>query len=186
MALIDPATAAQLVKRFESGGGDYGAKNPHSTASGAYQFVDSTWRNYANQMGIDTNQFPTAMSAPAPVQDAVFQHAVKTRGLGDWTCPGCNPALVGYLNTHGMGGPVAFGPNNMGTGTGTPSPGQEPGASTTDLAGVFTDHLRNLQSQQANLAASPMPRAKQMAFGMKDPLVGGLEQVAAAFQSPGA
>jgi hypothetical protein len=87
---------ADLVKHFESSG-NYTAVNPHSGAAGAYQFVPSTWRQYGSQLGIDTSQYPTAAMAPPEVQDAVFQQAVAKRGLGDWTCPGCNPALSSYV-----------------------------------------------------------------------------------------
>jgi hypothetical protein len=96
MAASSVADLAAIVKRFESGG-DYGAQNPHTTASGAYQFINPTWRSYAGQIGVDTGQYPTAGSAPPEVQDAVFAQAVKNRGLGDWTCPGCNPRLSAYV-----------------------------------------------------------------------------------------
>jgi hypothetical protein len=91
------ADMAAVVKRFESGG-DYGAQNAHSSASGAYQFITPTWRQYASQIGVDTGQYPTAASAPPEVQDQVFAQAVSKRGLGDWTCPGCNPRLSAYLS----------------------------------------------------------------------------------------
>jgi Transglycosylase-like domain len=88
---------SDLVKHFESNGGNYTAVNPNSGAGGAYQFVPSTWRQYGSQLGVDTSAYPTAQSAPPEVQDAVFQQAVAKRGLGDWTCPGCNPALSSYV-----------------------------------------------------------------------------------------
>lgn len=90
---------ADLVQHYESGG-DYTAQSPTSTASGAYQFVTGTWRRFAAQIGVDTSRYPTAASAPASVQDQVFQQAVAARGLADWTCPGCNPALTNYLSAN--------------------------------------------------------------------------------------
>jgi len=87
---------ADLVQHFESSG-NYTAVNPKSGAAGAYQFVPSTWRLYGSQLGIDTSAYPTASVAPPEVQDAVFKQAVAKRGLGDWTCPGCNPALSSYI-----------------------------------------------------------------------------------------
>jgi hypothetical protein len=90
---------ADLVKHFESGG-NYTAVNPSSGAAGAYQFVPSTWRQYGSQLGIDTSAYPTASAAPPAVQDAVFQQAVAKRGIGDWTCPGCNPALSSYISAN--------------------------------------------------------------------------------------
>jgi hypothetical protein len=90
---------ADLVKHFESSG-DYTAVNPKSGAAGAYQFVPSTWRQYGSQLGIDTSAYPTASAAPPAVQDAVFEQAVTKRGLGDWTCPGCNSALSSYITAN--------------------------------------------------------------------------------------
>lgn len=88
------SSLADMVKAFESNG-DYSARNQGSTASGAYQFTNSTWRRYAGTQ--IASQYPTAADAPPAVQDAVFQTAVTRNGLGDWTCPGCNPGLVNYL-----------------------------------------------------------------------------------------
>jgi hypothetical protein len=90
------ASLSDLVKNFESGG-NYTAVNPTSSASGAYQFTNPTWAQYAGQIGVDTSQYPTAASAPPAVQDAVFNQAVSQRGLGDWTCPGCNAPLTQYV-----------------------------------------------------------------------------------------
>lgn len=81
---------AALVQHFESGG-NYGAVSATSTASGAYQFTNPTWQQYAGQLGI--TQYPTAASAPAAVQDQVFGQAVSQNGLGDWLCPNCDPGL---------------------------------------------------------------------------------------------
>jgi muramidase (phage lysozyme) len=57
------------LKSKESGG-DYNAKNTASTASGGYQFIDSTWRSLSNKYGVGT-EYKTAKSAPTDVQDIV-------------------------------------------------------------------------------------------------------------------
>ncbi len=49
------------IRTLESGG-DYTARAAGSTASGAYQFLDSTWDGYGG--------FPQAWQAPPPLQDA--------------------------------------------------------------------------------------------------------------------
>lgn len=48
------------VKQRESGG-NYNARNPSSTASGAWQFLDSTWAGFGG--------YPSAYLAPPDVQD---------------------------------------------------------------------------------------------------------------------
>ena len=47
----------------------YGAKNPCSSASGAYQFLDSTWRNVSARAG--HGGYSSARQAPWYVQDEV-------------------------------------------------------------------------------------------------------------------
>ena len=64
------------IKGVESGGGDYNAKNPNSSASGAYQFIDSTWQASTKKYGIG-QQYPTARSAPPEIQDAVARKSVE-------------------------------------------------------------------------------------------------------------
>lgn len=65
----------RTIKTKESGG-DYTVKNPNASASGAYQFIDSTWRTLTNKYGVGT-EFKSARSAPKDVQDAVARRYVK-------------------------------------------------------------------------------------------------------------
>ena len=64
--------------RTQESGGDYTARadrNGHrpnaGSASGAYQYVNSTWQYWAEQAAIDTTTYPTADSAPPEIQDRV-------------------------------------------------------------------------------------------------------------------
>lgn len=69
---------ACIIKR-ESGGNPV-AKNPRSTASGLYQFLDSTWANYGG--------FARAMDAPASVQREKFVLVMNNGyGYSHWNYP---------------------------------------------------------------------------------------------------
>jgi hypothetical protein len=63
------------IKAKESGG-DYSVKNPKASASGAYQFINSTWQTLTNKYGIGT-EFTAAMDAPPEVQDRVAAAYVR-------------------------------------------------------------------------------------------------------------
>ena len=76
----------RCVRHHESRG-DYGAQNPRSSASGAFQFVDGTWRTVSRSAGHPG--YPTAASAPPWVQDAVAIHTVRTVGRSPWAGTGC-------------------------------------------------------------------------------------------------
>ncbi len=65
----------------------YTAQNPGSTASGAYQFLDSTWRGASARAGFPG--YGKARQAPWWVQDAVALHVVKTGGKSAWNGTGC-------------------------------------------------------------------------------------------------
>jgi|688.fasta_scaffold04465_19 hypothetical protein len=82
---VNMKAAADAIKSIESkGSGGYKAQNPGSSASGAYQFIDSTWQSAAAGAGIGT-QFKRAVDAPPEIQDAVFndyfQKLIKKEGL---------------------------------------------------------------------------------------------------------
>jgi hypothetical protein len=74
----ESATLAQIVAR--ESGGNYAATNPTSTASGAYQMINSTWQMAAANVGIDTSSYPTAASAPPALQDAAALWLLQTYG----------------------------------------------------------------------------------------------------------
>ena len=71
------ATILAAIRTLESGG-DYTAAASASTASGAYQFLDSTWDGYGG--------YARALDAPPPVQDAKaaeWARAILARNGGD-------------------------------------------------------------------------------------------------------
>lgn len=65
----------------------YGAENPYSSASGAYQFIDSTWRNVSARAG--QGGYSRAASAPWYVQDAVAMWMYNNGGRSAWAGTGC-------------------------------------------------------------------------------------------------
>lgn len=82
---LNMKAAAEAIKDIESkGSGGYSAKAPGSSASGAYQFVNDTWRSASAAAGYG-GKYQTARDAPPEVQDAVFndffQKLVKQHGL---------------------------------------------------------------------------------------------------------
>ena len=76
----DVGRVLNTIKVRESGGerDPYRSKNPdpRSSASGAYQITDPTWREWTSKYGIGT-QYSSARHAPPEVQDAVAARAVE-------------------------------------------------------------------------------------------------------------
>lgn len=67
------------IRKRESGG-NYSARAPKGSASGAYQYVDGTWRSQLQDAGLGhlLSTYPSAYLAPKTVQDAVAAHNVKS------------------------------------------------------------------------------------------------------------
>lgn len=67
-----PADVEKILAtiRTRESGGNYGAQNPGGSASGAYQFIDSTWNSLTSKYSIGTG-YPKAKLAPPEIQDAV-------------------------------------------------------------------------------------------------------------------
>jgi hypothetical protein len=81
-----PGGFLACVRRHESGG-NYRAENPVSTASGAYQFLDSTWRTMSARAG--HSGWGHAASAPPHIQDAVAVYTVNSGWRSAWNGTGC-------------------------------------------------------------------------------------------------
>ena len=81
-----PGGFLACVRRHESGG-NYQAKNPTSTASGAYQFLDSTWRTMSARAG--HSGWGSARHAPPHIQDAVAVFTVNSGWRSAWNGTGC-------------------------------------------------------------------------------------------------
>jgi hypothetical protein len=121
----------QAVAQRESGGdptalnyvarADPTAYARGATASGKYQMTNSTWLQGAAWAGVDTSKYPTAMSAPEPVQDQVASAVFDHRGPTPWQQQQGGPQWVRGQNGQytlqsgapgggGGGAPLASGP----------------------------------------------------------------------------
>jgi hypothetical protein len=81
------------IRRHESM--SYTGENPHSTASGAGQWLNGTWDGLKKWVKVNGHRvaiaYDEAKDAPAYVQDAAFRHVYKRNGLAMWhgtNCPG--------------------------------------------------------------------------------------------------
>jgi hypothetical protein len=73
--MSDSERILATIRQRESGG-NYTAQAKGSSASGAYQFIDSTWQNLTKKYGIG-QEFGKAKLAPKEIQDAIAQAYVK-------------------------------------------------------------------------------------------------------------
>ena len=63
------AVILTTIRTVESGG-RYDVRITSSTASGAYAFIDSSWRHYGEMAGVDVGTYTAAWMAPPADQDA--------------------------------------------------------------------------------------------------------------------
>ena len=95
----DPNPALDAIMKFESGGKNVhqnivpagGGFNPStgtvtgpSSAQGYFQMITPTWRSAAKMAGIDTEQYPTAMTAPYEVQRKAAAALYAKEGFKPW------------------------------------------------------------------------------------------------------
>ena len=82
---FDDVAKACSVMRCETGGTfDPTIENPSSSASGLYQFLDSTWRRARELVG--AGQYARASHAPAPVQIAAAGAWLRATSWSQWEC----------------------------------------------------------------------------------------------------
>jgi muramidase (phage lysozyme) len=74
----------KCIRHHESDtAGGYRAQNPISTASGAYQYLDGTWRAFSHQAGY-AHSPRHAKNAPPWMQDAVTRWALWNGHAKSW------------------------------------------------------------------------------------------------------
>lgn len=93
------------IMTAESGGRNvynymYNTNPNYYTASGYYQIVNSTWKQGAQWAGVDTSQYPTAISAPYEVQTQVANALIDHQGLQPWSGSRAN-SLINQIDTGG-------------------------------------------------------------------------------------
>jgi hypothetical protein len=71
----DVGKILSTIREVESNN-NYTIGSKSSSASGAYQFIDDTWRRYTNKFGVGS-EYPRAKDAPPEVQDQVASLAVS-------------------------------------------------------------------------------------------------------------
>lgn len=104
VARSDTSAALALIEKYESAGRNVMnfIGDARHTAQGYWQITNTNWKKIAPTLGIDTNQYPNAMSAPRDVQAKVAQYMYNKGGFSDWAP--YNPRLAaairaGELNT---------------------------------------------------------------------------------------
>lgn len=129
----DPNPALDAIMKFESGGKNIhqnvvpagGGFNPStgtvtgpSSAQGYFQMITPTWRSAAQLAGIDTSQYPTAMTAPYELQRKAAAALYAKEGFAPWAP--YNAALRAHIAKNGLNAPPAPAPADM------PAPGAAP------------------------------------------------------------
>ena len=153
------------VRRRESSG-NYAAKNSTTTASGAYQFTNGTWRMATQATGIGT-QYGTAKEAPQAVQDANALWLLRKYGPNSttsWAASGpYSTPTAGAIDTGGAAFTTSVyspRPSDVVTsGSGSADDYTSPGVSTA-MGGVMS-----LPTQSHIFDAANMPVLMKTASG---------------------
>jgi hypothetical protein len=145
---LTSAQALPIISQYESSNSNVPNQmgpngTPLSTASGYYQIINGTWQQFAPQVGVDLNQYPTAMSAPQAVQAQVAGAIYNAQGFSPWSS---NTQLMNAVanygtpsNTTGVTTPMSGSTGTSSTGTSSTVPSNYKAG--TDWASVLLEML---------------------------------------------
>lgn len=108
-----PAGFLDTLRAAENGTGDPGARNPRSTATGDFQFIDSTWRRFAAAnpdlfRGMDDAQVLAARADPALSRRAAEWYANENGGVLRQAGLPVNNGTLALAHRFGGGGASAI------------------------------------------------------------------------------
>ena len=185
-----PANAAdtgsatlEAIKQCESGG-DYTAVNASSGASGAYQFLDSTWQSLSASAG-----YSTASSAPESVQDAAALELYAAQGSTPWAASeSCWSGAVGTTDASDSSDDDETAEETTTETTTTETAAASTGTETTGTAAAQSGTALAVQATPAEAPAAPSDLPTEL-FGGAPMAPNGAEQAPAdqssAGQTPG-
>lgn len=132
-----------LKIRYCESGNNYQAQNPGSSASGAYQFLTSTWRSLSASAG-----YATAASAPASVQDAAALELYNQAGTSPWAASqSCWGSLSSVpTTTTGTTGSSSTGSSSTGSSSTSTSSTASTGSSSSSTVSTSRSTTRPVAS----------------------------------------
>lgn len=145
--------------RYCESGNNYQAQNPTSSASGAYQFLTSTWQSLSASAG-----YATAASAPASVQDAAAIELYNAQGTSPWAASQSCWSALGAVPTTSSTGSSSTGSTSTSTSTGTSTGSTS--TSSTSTSTSTTSATRTGSSTERG-TTRPQPRGTHTAVTAK-------------------
>lgn len=150
-----------LKIRYCESGNNYQAQNPSSSASGAYQFLTSTWRSLSASAG-----YATAASAPASVQDAAALELYNQAGTSPWAASqSCWGSLSSVpTTTTGTTGSSSTGSSSTGsssTGSSSSTASTGSSSSTVSTSRSTTRPVASTTTASTPTASTPKAQPKQ-------------------------
>src|SRR5579884_1324524 len=136
--------------------------NPTSSATGCFQFLQSSWDQWAPQVGISTAQYPTMASAPISDQFAVAAAYYNNAGFSPWAP--YDPTLANTIAQNG-GASAYAAPGTLSTNPQTYAALDQPGAVAQYFACGGDNGLALASNSSPSLTVTPMAPTTAAANG---------------------